>query len=365
MRFKKSVISVITALILVFSIPFSTVFAFDAWSEEIAYYKYNLAEEDWISSSSSPWYDLKFSGSQIVGRVHCRTGHVDKAFVIFIPFMGYYFVVAQEGDMKIDFTFDNNSGALSGRHAFYHAYIFGSSVQQTFYSFSGAGYLSSSNISCFQDVFLGRYWIFMQVSGDSRPDPALRSSISNFSMPTNDEQDEITGLIRSNSGQDKPFPSGSGDVQFIGSDSPSSTYPDGSPVPTNEHGNPLPTNQFGQPVPTLPNGMPAPTYPNGDVAQTYTNPDGSYETVPYSIYNNGPMQDDVGDHFSKLNGMISDLDELSSYMESNASDLSLHVDNTRNLIDGVVNWFPPAVIAVLVCGAIMIIAVKISGSGKS
>ena len=146
---------------------------------------------------------------------------------------------------------------------------------------------------------------------------------------------------------------------------PSETLPDGSPAPTNENGNPAPTNQFGQTVPTLPNGKAWPTWPNGQTAPTVIDDNGNYETVPYSIYDNGANDNDVKGEFSKINGMISDMDNLESMMLSNQDDLSGHVDNTRELVNSVINWFPPAVIAVLVCGAIMIIAVKISGSGKS
>lgn len=376
MRYIKPFLVTFTACVLICSIPISScaLGTLSPYDERIARFTYNNRDVD---ASTSPWfhvvgrYTLGNSTTdnadyEAVGHIHCRGGHVYKAFLMFIPFVGYYLVVVQDSEMHIDYNINNGT-----MHAFLRNSIYKKtdiSVTQDYVSWYGDGYLSQQNLGLFQTVLFGYYCVFyrIQISNTSTASSRTQYSTSNYGLPTDEEEDAILGFIGNNSGTDKPFPGGSATAEILnGQKSETPTYPDGSPVPTNQAGNPVPTNEFGQPVLTLPNGMPHPLYPDGTPAEIYTTPDGEYHTVPYSIYDNAINESDVNEHFSKFNDMISDLDNLSSLMESNASDLSGHVDGTRGLVDDVLSWFPAPVIAIMVCGVIMIIAVKITGSGKS
>lgn len=373
MSYKRSFVVICTAFILVCAIPVSssalgTLSAYDSRILKYTYNNYN------IDASTSPWFHIAGSygdsstgtvAYERVGHLHCRGGSVDKAFVIFIPLVGYYFVVVQSNDLHSDFDIDYTTHATLTNSIY--SRNGNETVQQTYQSWQGAGYLSIQNINLFQTVLFGHYVIFYAIgSVGSNNLNISRYSSDKYSSPTSSEQDAITSFIGDNSGTGDVFPGGSAAVEFLdGQKGESQTYPDGTPVPTNDNGNPAPTDQFGQPVETLNNGMPYPTYPNGERASTYVDPSGNIQTVPYTIVDNGAVQSDVNNQFDKLNSMISDLDSASSLMESNQDELSAHVDNTRDLVDGIMSWFPAPLIAVLVCGVIMIIAVKITGSGAS
>lgn len=377
MGYKKTFLVVLTSLVLVCAIPFTTVSAtwvLSPYDSRIMTYTYRDLNYD---ASTSPWFHVTGkhtsgdSTSETVdfektGRIHCRGGHVYKAFMIFIPFEGYYLVVVQDGPMHIDLNINGGT-----EHAFLTATLTykngNTSLSQDYRSWYGDGYLTHNNVWLFQTVLFGYYLVFynVQISNSSSPSSHTRYSVDNYAQPTSSEKDAITGFINDHS-SDFVVPGGSATAEFLdGQKGESETFPDGTPVPTNDNGNPAPTDQFGQPAETLNNGMPYPTYPNGEKASTYVDPSGNIQTVPYTIVDNGAVQSDVNNQFDKLNSMISDLDSASSLMESNQDELSAHVDNTRDLVDGIMSWFPAPLIAVLVCGVIMIIAVKITGSGAS
>ena len=360
MRKKKPFLIVFVAIVLACSIPISACATLTPFSSELDYYTYNIYDsEDYVSTSSSPWYDININNTNIVGRVHCRGGHVNFAFMMFIPFMGYYLVVSQENSMHIDF-FDSHFN----QNCFYHVIGINpaNEVTQTVFGFYGDGFLTYNNRYCFQDVFFGQYFVFMCVSAVNarEPDRSFTYSLSNYELPTPALEDEILTTIRDNSGTDKPFPSGSATAEILGGSGAGVTDVNGEQVPTNNLGNVIPTYPDGTPAPTYPNGNPAPTEPDGTPSPTY--PNGN--PIPSTVYN-GDFGRELDTEFSKLYSLVDDLDQASSIMESNAEIMSSHCDSTRTLLNDVIGWLPSSVVACLVCGCIMIIAVKITGSGKS
>lgn len=422
MRHIKPFLVTFTALVLICSIPISSsalgdLSPFDA---DMAYYSYDIEDEDeYLSTASSVWYNVTINGIQQVGRAHFNAGHVEKCFFVWIPFMGLYLVTVQTNPMRYDWSTDNGNT----KH-FYYCWKNSTNpdrVHQTQSVWYGDGFLSNNNKYCFQDVFFGYYFVFFRIYiGNNQPNIPERSSLSawNYKPPSGDEADRLRQYLNGQSGQDKPFPdnSDSDGIVFPGAvENPNPpTYPNGQTQPTDPQGNPLPTDQYGSTLPTLPNGMPTPTYPNGQPAITYYDPQGNLQTVPWdpdfgqpwqtiiwssqvftippwmtlvtdengdpqpdplnpsqpwveevTIYNNENGKSDINGEFSKIYGMISDIDNLSSLAESNQAILSSHVDDTRNLISDITSWLPTPIIACMVCGAIMIIAVKITGSGKS
>lgn len=375
MRYIKPFLVTFTALVLICSIPISSS-ALGNWefTSEFDYFTYGGAHR---STKGSPRvhmvYKTESGGNdrELLGCYH--TGGSKKCFIAFFPFMGYYLISIQTNSLPIDVQ-DPNDTSHHGIFSIEKGKSQSSSspdgypIMQSYYSWYGDGYPTRNHLGLFQDVFFGYYWIFVRLNGANQntyPGGAQYTS-TGLETPSDEELDALKNYMNNNSGDNKPFPGGSATFEVLnGQKSETPTYPDGSPVPTNQAGNPVPTNEFGQTMPTLPNGKPVPTYPNGNPAEYYTDPDGTYHTVPYTIYDNANNESDVNDHFSRFNDMISDLDDLSSIMESNASDLSVHVDGTRGLVDDVLSWFPAPIIAIMVCGVIMIIAVKITGSGKS
>lgn len=367
MSYKKSFIVICTAFILVCAIPVSASArgSFDYGDSDMLTYTYNGAD---MSAVESPGYHIVTSNYEIISKMHTTSGAY-YSFVLWVPFQGYFFVVVQNNTYPTDCQVTE----YGPHNAFYM--IIKSNVNLggkfgTYYngysSFDGLyGLNDGSSISGLHVIF-GHYVSILKIPSISNETDLVYTTSrynlpdQNLSKAITDEVDRIYNDVYNvpNAGA-KVIP-GIGDAA-----SEELTLPDGSPAPTNEHGNPAPTNQFGQPVETLNNGMPYPTYPNGEKASTYVDPSGNIQTVPYTIVDNGAVQNDVNNQFDKLNSMISDLDSASSLMESNQDELSAHVDNTRDLVDGIMSWFPAPLIAVLVCGVIMIIAVKITGSGAS
>ncbi len=402
MSYKKPFFVTLTAIILMCSIPLSAS-ALSPFDSELDYYTYNNAN---VSTANSPWFDVYINNQHIVGKVHTRGGSVYGCFILFIPFMGYYLVVRQSGSLRVD----GSSGSAN-----YIYYAWGNDngyYPNATRGYQGDGFLTSSNVNLFQDVFFGEYWVFFRIisSSNGSPSSTVRSSVSAIDLPTPEQEDTLKQFLNNQSGQGKPLPTGAGDSSVIGGTQTVPTNPNGQPVPTDSNGQPVPTdsngnpvttNSVGNPVPTYPDGRPRETFPNGspvptdsagNALPTFTTPDGSTYVDPegythvinpengqpvttpdthlpvyeeYTIYNDENGKSDINGEFSKIYGMISDIDNLSSLAESNQAILSSHVDDTRNLITDITSWLPTPVISCLVCGAIMIIAVKITGSGKS
>ena len=420
MSYKKPFFVTLTAIILMCSIPISAS-ALSPFDSELDYYTYNNAN---VSTANSPWFDVYINNQHIVGKVHTRGGSVYGCFILFIPFMGYYLVVRQSGSLRVDGT----SGSAN-----YIYYAWGNDngyYPNATRGYQGDGFLTSSNVNLFQDVFFGEYWVFFRIitSSDGSPSSTVRSSLSSIDTPTPSQEDNLKQYLNNQSGQGKPLPSGAGNSTIIDGSKTIPTNPNGTPIPTDSNGNPVPTdangnpvptdssgnpvptdangrpvatNSAGNPVPTYPDGRPRETFPNGTPVPTdsagyplptFTTPDGTtwvspegYEPVTdpdtgvpvtdpathapvfeeVTIYNDENGKSDINGEFSKIYGMISDLDNLSSLAESNQAILSSHVADTNNLITNITSWLPTPVLACLVCGAIMIIAVKITGSGKS
>lgn len=420
MRKIKSFLIVFTALILVCALPIQS-FALDCF--DIQYFSYGITDSSqYVPANTAVWYNCTIYNQKITGKIHCRGGHVYKCFILFIPFLGYYVVTIQDGDLPIDFVQNN-------RNCIYRAYVNGSRIEQSYYSYSGDGFLTSSNTSCFQTVLFGRYWTFCMIAGDASgsPDHSMRSSIPYEGNLTDSENQQLQNYINNNKGNDKPIPSSSTDAVVMGGSTvptnangePVPTDSFGNPVPTDKNGNPVPTNEAGLPVatdkngnpvttnsvgnavPTLPGGRAAETFPNGEPVPTGSDgkplvyvimPDGTIYIIPegyelvtdpdtsqpitdpdthepiyreVTILNEFYQQSKVNYQFDKINNLVSDIDDVSSLMASNQAILSAHIDSTRGLVDDVLSWFPAPVIACIVCGAIMIIAVKITGSGNS
>lgn len=420
MRFKKSVISVITALILVLSIPFTSVSGLSITdSDMLTYTPHDKVTGNLLGEFDAVGVWYHFSGSDFESCGIFDSGNPMYAFIIWIPTRGYFLVSVQSMDMRYQLKGKVNSGGYN--YDLYGTLFITKNTDggyvNSYYNWNGTGTFNSGydTYNHFQTTFLGNYIVFHKIFNKTTSmGTPIRSSSESYTVPNYDDppdnlKDQIQTILN------QYFGSGSTVSYIDGSSSPVVTYPNGHPVPTDVNGQPVPTNPDGSPAETLTNGMPVPTYPNGDPVQYYRDNNGNLVTVPYdpingqpystivwngepypippdktvitdpdthqplpnpdnpsepwveqvTIYNDENGKQDISNEFSKLNEMISDMDNLESYMSSNQADLSGHVDNTRNLINGVLNWFPPAVIAVMVCGAIMIIAVKISGSGKS
>lgn len=367
MRKKKPFLVVFVAIVLTCSIPISAC-AFGKLSPYDEYLQYFTYNNHQISTSTSPWYHV--FGHQLASNWddsvyweacgYARTGNPIKAFIMWIPFCGWYMVVVQNNPLRKDYIINDGEG--------YSIYTCGEYYRGTQYyewqttrSYYGDGTISSRNLSLFQSYILGYYFVFFRVqNSDFQKMPRTNAECSGMVTPSGDEQDAIRDFVDENSGIDKPFPAlNPADITFIeGDETP--TTPDGQEVMTNEHGNPIPTYPDGSPAPTYPNGNPAPTYPDGTPAPTY--PNGN--VVPSTVYD-GDFGSELNTEFSKLYSLVNDLEQASSIMESNAEIMSSHCDSTRTLLNDVIGWLPSSIVACLVCGCIMIIAVKITGSGKS
>lgn len=369
MGYKKSFLVVITAFVLVCAIPISGNAISISDSDMQTYRPYDKTTGQLIGEfpAVGVWYQFYGSGYQSCGIYD--SGNPTYAFIIWVPLRGYFLISIQSMEMKYQLK-----GHVSANG--YNFDLYGTLYiqknteglyQNTYYNWRGTGAhaLEYDSHNHFQTAFLNKYIVFHKIYTPSNNGSPSRSASENYVVPSYQEptqnvKDKIISEITS------IFGGTSSAVEFLGGESSEGeTFPDGTPVPTNDEGNPAPTDQFGQPVETLNNGMPYPTYPNGEKASTYVDSSGNVQTVPYTIVDNGSVQNDVNNEFGKINSMISDLDNASSLMESNQDELSAHVDNTRDIVDDILSWFPAPLIAVLVCGVIMIIAVKITGSGAS
>ena len=399
MSYKKPFLIVFTALVLACSIPVSAsaVGSFSLQDENLAYFINNNGDIMKPTKDSPNFHFIKGDYEQC-GYINCCSGSWF-SFVLWIPLYGYYLVVFQNSYVPKNITWrDVNTGDLSyGCYQIIHRNNNGSqSWGSNYWTYYTEGGWANNSLVGLHSI-LGQLVFFYQLNYDtsSTINPRVYSSSSNYRLPDNVEQfeGEVDDLL---------------DILNI-------TH--GDPVVLNGDSVPMPsTDPYGNNKPTLPNGNEEPTYPNDEPVITYTQPgetkiytvpwnddiDEPYSTIIYqsfiyilkpdevavtnpdtgevlpdpndsskpwieqvTIYNNENGSSEVNEEFSKLYDMISDMDDLSSIMESNQDVMSGHVDNVRNLVDTVTGWFPAPIIACMVCGAIMIIAVKITGSGKS
>lgn len=414
MRHIKPFLVTFTALVLICSIPLSAS-GFSISDEDMQTYR----PVDRVSGNSlgefpavGVWY--QFNGSDYSACGVFDSGMPTYAFIIWVPLKGYYLVSVQSMDMQYQLrghvTANGNDFYIYG--TLYIEKNTNGDYTNSYYQWRGnGGYaLEYDSVRHFQTSFLGNYLVFHRIYTKSSNGTPQRSSYESFQVPKYETpqqnlKDQIQSIINSYFGNN-------GNVEYPtgGSSSTVPTLPNGNPVPTDANGRPVPTDANGRPVttnssgntiPTYPDGRPRETFPNGEPVPTdsagrplptFTTPDGStyvdpegythvtdpdngepvtdasshtpiYEEV--TIYNDENGKSDVSKEFSKIHSMVADLDNLSSIMESNQGDLSGIVDNTRGLVDDILGWFPAPIIACLACGAIMIIAVKITGSGKS
>ena len=388
MRKKKPLFVVFVAIALVWALPISSSADFaggvSPYASQLGEFTYNGVHVD---ASKCPWYHLKVRGygdnsntiHEKAGRIHYPSAK--KAFLLWIPFFGFYLVCVGGNSLSYDLAWGNDST----HHAIYTNYgeYFNPTANQTnpayfqsYASYYGDGYLSSSNKNLFQTYLFGNCCLFYYISmgnysNRQNPPSDFQASATGITEPTPTERDAILDFIGDNSGQDLPFPDPR-DVE------PTFISPSGTNV----------TNPYGQPVSTFPNGEPIPTYPSGEPVETYTQHGNTkIYTVPYdsdsgepyttivygssvyvvrpdetvvtdpdtgqvlpdpddpskpwiesvTIYNEENQISDINEQFGKINSMIADLDDLSSVMESYGDDLSGHVDDTRDLIDDVTN----------------------------
>lgn len=392
MRKKKSFLIVFTAIVLMLSLPFSSS-ALSITDSDMSIYR----PVDKVSGRElgefpavGVWYKFTCSEYSSVGIYD--SGRPDYAFIIWIPTKGYYLISIQSMEMQKQLQGTVNPPSGDSYTLYGTLFISKNSeggYTNSYYNWRGDGTyaLQYDQSSHFQTSFFGSYIVFHKIFTKSNNGTPQRGTNENFEVPKygvpdDTIKDKVQQIINSYLG-------GQTAIYINGSSSITSTYPNGEVVPTGANGQPVVTNEYGEPVSTNKYGYPDETYPNGNPVVSFTQPNSSQiYTVPYDeiaskpyettildngevsviypqIVDNGEVDSDVSNEFSKLNSMIADLDDLSSMMESNQADMSSHVDGTRNLIDSVLGWFPTPVIACMICGAIMIIAVKLTGSGKS
>ena len=386
MNHKRNFLVVITALILVCAIPISASARgnFSYSDSDMLTYTYDGAS---MSAVESPGYHIVCSDYEIISKMHTTSGAY-YSFVLWIPFQGYFFVVVQNNTYPTDCVVTS----FGTRNAFYWIIKSDTSLGGnlgTYYNgysaFDGLYGLNDGTTYSGLHVIFGHYVSIVKIPKVNN-ESNLVYTASRYKLPDEnlgkaitDEMDRIYNDVYNVPNAGAQIIPGIGDAA-----SEELTLPDGSPVPTNEHGNPAPTNEWGETVPTLENGKPVPTYPNGKPVQHYYDSSGNMHTVPYdevngeayptvhnpdgtvdivttTVINNGEVESDARENFSKLRMWVTSLDLFETLASSVYDDVSDKVDDTRGLIDNVFSWFPVWLPAVIMLGMVVILAIKIIG----
>ena len=385
MNHKRNFLVVITALILVCAVPISASargnYSYgDADMQE--YHFTNSTADITLNATNSPGFHLVSSNYEIIARYH-TTNTSWFSFVMWVPLLGYYFVTFQTQQYPTDYT-----NPYSGNTYFFtltkRSNSNSSEATTGLFQFVEDNW--STGITGIHTI-LGKIVSIIKINtADETTLSHLTYSTTRYSELDDSDKTEFLGYV--NDKLSSQYPNQNYQAQIIpgigDAASEELTYPNGDDAPTNEAGNPAPTNEWGETVPTLPNGKPTPTYPNGKPVQhwydssgnmhtvpydevngeaypTVHNPDGTVDIVTTTVINNGEVESDARENFSKLRMWVTSLDLFETLASSVYDDVSDKVDNTRGLIDDVFGCFPVWLPAVIMLGMVVILAIKIIG----